>query len=217
MRLLTTLLLLFPASAGAEPVPTCVRKTAEDAYREPASLKALRACHKKTFERFTADYEVRHGDLPPDEIVEAWQEAQRAEVRDFMERHPHRSVTEGESRGRVQGTDGAALRDLGEDLWKSSEEGRKGITPEMAADILNFITDQQGSVSREMSNLLIAVQRDGAQLTEDTVRQLKAASRKAAAAGLDLGVDEQTKDFLLKEESKSKKAGPRPAEPAAAD
>ena len=65
-----------------------------------------------------------------------------------------------------------------------------------------------------MSNLLIAVQQDGAQLSEDTVRQLKEAAKKADASGLDLGVQPDIKEFLLRVDSKKEHSAPIPA-PAA--
>jgi hypothetical protein len=223
--LLGLALLSWTALAAAAPFPSCVKQTSETTYREPASLRDLLDCQKKKLDRFAANYEAQHGDVPSDETIEAWQELQRGEVRGFIERHPERSVMEGDAhararaakpgreKGRQSKAGGRDLEALQRDLWEKSDQGRKGITPEMAADIVNAITDQQGFVSRDMSDLLISVQQDGAQLSEESMRQLKEAARKADAAGLDLGVEPGIKESLLHVDSKKDHPVPAPAAP----
>jgi len=88
-------------------------------------------------------------------------------------------------------------------LWEKSDEGRKGITPEMAQDIVNAIKDQQGSVSPEMTRLLESLQKDGATLSKDTFRQLQDAARKAKGAGLDLGVKPEIEQSLLQDQDET--------------
>lgn len=202
MRLWAALLLL-PTLAAAEPFPSCVRKTAKNGYREPASLQALLDCQQKKLDSFIADYAAKQDDDPSDETVERWRELQRGEVRDFIKRHPERSVVEGpdgpgEPSGKKGGTQSADLKALQQELWEKSDGGEKGITPEMAQLIVKKILDQQGYMSKEMTDLLNSVQKDGANLSDGTVRQLKEAARQADTDGLDLGVQPDVKEFLLK-------------------
>jgi hypothetical protein len=91
-----------------------------------------------------------------------------------------------------------SLDALQRDLQAKSDQGRKGITPEMAAEIVDTLMKQQGSVSPDMSELLNALQKDGASLSGDTFRRLQDAARKADASGLDLGVSPDIKESLLK-------------------
>jgi len=198
--------LLLAASAGAEPFPSCAQKS-KRGYREPASLQALLDCQQKKLDRFMSDHEAKRGELPSEETVERWRELQRAEVRSFIRRHPDRSVREGPesvdapSRKKARGKT-ADLKGLQEGLWEDSSHGREGVTAAMAKRIVKTIQDQQGYVSQEMADLLSALQKDGPNLSEETVRQLKEAARQADADGLELGVKPEIKEFLLERESR---------------
>jgi hypothetical protein len=207
-------------AAAAQTTPTCVKKTSKTSYQEPADLKALLKCQRRKMVRAAADYEAQNGDAPSDATLEGWQELQRREVRDFIRRHPDRSVLKGPAASPAQAAetepaqDGAAkssdqdLQALEKDLWGKSDQGRKGITPEMAQEIVNTLMKQQGSVSPDMAGLLDAVQKDGANLSGDTVRRLQEAARKADAAGLDLGVPVNVRKTLLEGELEKGQTAP---------
>lgn len=198
MRLLLAFFLL-PALAAAGPSPSCVQKS-KKGLREPATLQALLDCHKKKLDVLVTDYEEKHGDGPSDEAMEAWEERQREEVRDYIRRHPERSVREGPAEapsGKKAAGKSAELEGLQKELWEDSDEGRRGVTPAMAKKIVKAIEGQQGYVSQEMADLLEALQKDGANLSDASMRKLKEASRQADADGLDLGVNADLKDYLL--------------------
>ena len=208
--------------AAAEITPACVRKTAKTAYQEPADLKALLGCQKRKLSRCVLDYQTRQGSPPPDETLELWQELQRREVRDFIRRHPDRSVLGGDSASAAQtkpGQGGAekssdrGLEALRQDLLEKSDQGRKGITPDMAQEIVNMLMKQQGSVSGDMSDLLNAVQKDGPNLSADTFLRLQDAARKADASGLDLGVSPDIRESLLRGDSPRGQPAPASAAP----
>jgi hypothetical protein len=203
---------LVPAAAGAESFPACVKRTSESTFREPANLQLLFECQKKKLARFISNHQAQHGDLPSDETVARWEELQRGEVQDYISRRQGASVLERAPAAPAAKNPGKAKKgdSLKRSLERQSEGGRKGITPEMAQEIIDHITDQQGFISRDMAALLVLVRRDGADLSEDTVRELKAAARQADAAGLDLGVESDIRDFLLKKEEKeeAKPSGP---------
>ena len=198
-------------AAAAQTSPACVSKTSTATYQEPADLKALLGCQKKKLARCAADYEARHGDLPSDDTVERWRELQRREARDFIRRHPDRSVMAGDPPAdarSAQTKPGQDLKALQQDLWEKSDQGRKGITPEMAEEIVNTLMKQQGSVSGDMADLLNAVQKDGPDLSGETFLRLQDAARKADASGLDLGVPPDIKESLLRGESKKDQPAP---------
>ena len=90
-------------------------------------------------------------------------------------------------------------------LWEKSDQGRRGVTPDMAKDIVDSIMAQQGYVSPDMGELLDAVQKDGPKLSDDTFLKLQSAAREAKAAGLELNIKPETERSLLnyKPESKS--------------
>ncbi|MDD5627759.1 MAG: hypothetical protein PHU21_01750 [Elusimicrobia bacterium] len=205
---------------AAETPPVCVRKTAKAAYQEPADLKALLSCQKKRLARSESDYRARHGSAPSEAALERWREHQRGEARDYIRRHPDRSLIEGEpepaERGPKAEPESAErspkagprkseaqmlpeqdLKTLQQHLLEKSDQGRKGITPEMAQEIIGTLQKQQGSVSPDMQELLKAVQKDGANLTGATFRRLQDAARQAESAGLDLGAPPDVKEALL--------------------
>ena len=119
--------------------------------------------------------------------MERWRELQRSEVRDFIRRHPDRSV--GRDRGPASRPGRRAalspqdLDALRQDLLEKSDQGRKGITPEMAAEIVNTLMKQQGSVSNDMTDLLNAVQKDGPNLSGDTFLRLQECRTKSRCLG----------------------------------
>jgi hypothetical protein len=204
------LALLLQAPASAATPSACVVKTSSSTYQEPASLRALLDCQKKKMAHLAANYQKQHRQEPSDETVSQWEERQRAEVRAFLQRHPNlATLDEGNAsddqaekpqpQGKSGKTDAVDMETLKQDLWEKSDQGRNGITPDMAQEIIGAITGQQGFVSPDMTALLDAVQKDGAKLTDDTVNQLKAAAQKATASGLDLGVQPDIQKFLLQQ------------------
>jgi len=213
MRLLI-LFLFLPLSAAAEAFPSCVTKTSSGTYREPASLQALLDCQKKKLGRFASAYEELNGKAPGPEVEERWQERQRGEVRDFLARHPKLATVERKGVGAAKAkaadpageTSAPQAQDAGTDalrksLWEKSDDGRKGVTPEMAKEIVDYLTQQQGSVSPDMAALLEAVQKDGPELTDGTMRKLQDAARKAKDSGLDLETKPEIEQLLLNKES----------------
>jgi len=211
------LLLQTAALASFRP---CLPAAAKSSIPEPASLQALLDCQKNNLDRLVSDYQTQHGSAPSEATVEGWRERQRREARDFTRRYPERSVMTGQAsqdspdaapEPKHNGTPkigGKDLDALQQDLWKKSDQGRKGVTPEMAQEIISVIMQEQGSVSPDMAALLQAVQKDGADLTGDTVRLLQDAARKADAEGLDLEVKPDIKEFLLHGELQSGSAPP---------
>lgn len=208
--MLAALLALALPAAASSTVAACVKKTPKG-YDEPKTLSALLKCQER----------ARGGKA----ASEAALEAQRAEVRDYLSRHPERaSVDEGpaakkpdrpvpekvraqraasdramkKNAERLPEGDRAAYEALAGDLWSLSGDGEKGLTPEMAKEIVGYLQKQQGGVSVEMRGLLESLSKDGAKLSDGSVRQLKKAARDAKAEGLELGVaDEGMEAWLL--------------------
>jgi gas vesicle protein len=202
MRLLL-LLLAVTASATEAPGP-CVKKT-KKSFAEPATLGALMSCQKKKLSEASAAYKAKKGTDASEALVEQWQERQLGEAHEYLNRHPDRAPAEkaaekGTAKTEETGDSKISDKDmdaLGRELKEMSNGGKNGITPEMAQKVNDYLMKNQGSVSPEMQKLLDATQKDGANLTKDTVDQLKDASQKAKGEGLELGVDKKTEDFLL--------------------
>jgi hypothetical protein len=220
MLLLWTFLWLHLGAAAAETGPVCVKKISQTTYQEPADLKALLVCQKKTLAHCAADYETRHEDLPPDETLENWREMQRREAQDFLRRHPEGASLPGKKAAQADpGQDGTGnprppdLQALQQDLWEKSDQGRKGITTDMAQEIVNLLIKQQGTVSADMSDLLGAVLKDGTNLSDDTFHRLQDAARKAEASGLDLGLSSDMKESLLQDKPTPEQPTPSKAPP----
>lgn len=209
-------LLVLAAAAHAAGLAPCVRK-AKSGYDEPKTLPALLRCQER----------ARAGKEASEEALEL----QRAEVRDYLARHPERASADeppaskpadpdaglspavkaqkARSRRAVKANaerlpegDRAAYEGLSEGLWAMSGDGEKGLTPEMAKEIVGYLQKQQGGVSAEMSGLLQSLTKDGAKLSHGSVRRLKKAARDAKGEGLDLGVaDEGMERWLLDPET----------------
>ena len=210
----TTALLLSALLAAAlaadqtpKSMPVCVRPT-KTGFDEPKTLHGLLACQEKGRAALGGDDAAR----------DALDDLQRDETRRYLARHPDRADSgAGEkapsekvaaqkvrSRAAVQTNaqrlpeaDRQGLQDLNEALWKMSGDGELGLTPAMAKEIAGYLGKQQGGVSAEMSALLGSLEKDGAKLTDGSVRQLKKAARDAKGEGLELGVEPGMEKWLL--------------------
>ncbi len=209
LPLALALLCALQLPAAAKSPLACVVKISSAAYHEPQTLRALLDCQNKKLGNAVASYTKRQGQAPSEDTHGQWADRQRAEVRGYLRRHPDRATLQEKSSAAPQAGAGSGkqpdntdLDALRQSLWAESDEGRKGVTPQMAQDIIRAITAQQGSVSPDMTKLLDAVQKDGAALSDDTVSQLKAAARQANVSGLDLGVKPDIQEFLLKDDGK---------------
>lgn len=213
------LLLSVAVFAQADPVPTCVKKT-KQGYDEPKTLAGLLRCQEK----------ARAG-RPADEAVT---DAQQAEARAYLARHPERASSGDEglkpevaaqkkrsqqavaaNAVRLPEADREAYQGLSDKLWEMSDDGEKGLTPDMAKEIAGYLQKQQGGVSVEMRALLGSLEKDGAKLSHGSVRKLKKAARDAKGEGLDLGVaDEGMEQWLLNPETDPKpgEKGPYPGQ-----
>lgn len=228
-RAIVAALLLFPAAASAESSPLCVKKVGGK-LQEPPSLAALTQCHERAFASASESFESKTGSAPSDSLKERWHDEQRAEVQRYLARYPERASMdpsdssnapwdiEEKARGSDPGEAAEGrlpprrhtgeLGELERTLHEKADGGRKGITPDMAKDIVDFLSKKQGSVSPEMELLLDAVKKDGAKLTPGTINRLKSAAQKAKGAGLELGIDKNTESFLLDPTPEEEPAGP---------
>ena len=191
--------------SAALPAP-CVRRT-KAGYDEPKSFAGLLRCQER----------ARAGQA----VTEAGSDAQQAEARDYLARHPERADAADENgmarlkpevaaqkkrsaqaaaanAARLPAGDQEALQDLNDKLWKMSANGELGVTPDMAKEIVGYLQKQQGGVSVEMDGLIKSLSKDGAKLSDGSVLKLKKAARDAKGEGLDLGIaDEGMEQWLL--------------------
>lgn len=199
MPALLAFLLVLPASPApaAERWPACVKKTAKG-RREPPTLDALLECQDRSRAVLR-----RRGAAPVE--MDRFDDFQRRETRDYLSRHPRRATLRSEpaedseppprpARGEAAGKGFDALKSS---LSEKAGDGGAGITPAMARDITEYLRREQGGMSGEMSALLNSLQRDGADLSDESALRLKKAARKAKAAGLDLGVEPGMERWLL--------------------
>jgi len=112
-------LFLAPAAHAAAPYPPCVKKT-KAGFSEPATLQALLACQEKQRTRFTGSAR----NPPSPQAVEGFGEFQRAEVRDYLSRHPRRADA-GEDDGGAA-TEAAAGRVAGVGAGAAPGSGKTG-------------------------------------------------------------------------------------------
>lgn len=193
---------------SASLVVTCVIALSTGTYKEPSSLDAMRDCHQKKIEQASAAYVQKKKVVPSPELIEAWEDIQREETRAYLARHPDlASISTGDTRvdtgdaGEPGGSESSSVnKDLENKLWEKSDGGKKGVTPEMAQDIIAHLKAQQkGEVSPEMMSLLDSLSKDGPNLTEGSMKKMRAAARKAKASGMDLGVDPEIEKSLLED------------------
>jgi hypothetical protein len=89
------------------------------------------------------------------------------------------------------------LASLKASLGEKSDHGKKGVTKEMAGDIRKMLQEKQGGVSPDMERLLNLTSRDGANLTTETMQELRKAGKEAKGQGLDLGISPDAERQLL--------------------
>ncbi|MBI4679470.1 MAG: hypothetical protein HY748_18000 [Elusimicrobia bacterium] len=238
---LTLALILIPLAVAAwAAFPSCVSK-GQDGYEEPATLRALLDCQGKAQEYYRSrggakrdrfddfqksevrQYLARHPDradagaapaedsgkphadrqAQADEPAKASPDAAEQKERALKAAKANASRLE---EGRQAGYEG-----LNKKLWEMSDDGRAGVTPAMAEEIVKRLQDQQGGVSVEMRSLLDALQKDGGKLSDGSMLKLKGAARDAKAGGLDLGVGADVEKWLLDPETDPKATEAQPS------
>lgn len=200
--------MLLASPAAAKTSLSCVVMKSGGRYQEPATLSALVKCQQDKLASAAANYKAKN-DLPaPDSVMDNWQDTQRDEVRAYLSRHPDRASLDNASAGSApEGKETSAAKGpssndpgvdtLGKKLQAESNGGKDGVTPQMTQQINDYLQQHQGSVSPDMQQLLNDVQKDGPNLTPETVSKLKDAAQQAHGQGLDLNTDQKTQDFLL--------------------
>lgn len=215
------LVILTAVIGAAEPVVTCVERKGAS-YKEPQTLAALRRCHQERIAaaRSTAKTE------PTGDVLDRWDDLQRAEVADYLSRNPDRA-TMSEEKWRPEPRETAYSRqkdsdlpdqeavsravkdaearkedggDIEKSLWEKTDGGKKGITPDVAKELIKHIRAQKEQpVGPETLDLLDSLYTDGPNLSDSTVEKLRGAARKAKASGMSLGVDSETEYELLRD------------------
>ena len=207
------IVLALTAALGITAHAACVTKLPSGGYDEPLTAEGLRAC--QSMERSTlvdemfASKKVGKAQAAALKKLDA---SHHKEESDFTARHPELAklplaepMTEEPAARKSPKAKGeaAAAQDteaLRDKMLESSDNGRKGITPEMAAALRADIMAKQGYVSPDMEDLLQSTSRDGANLRTSTMVKLQKASRQAHGAGLDLKTDKDTEKTLLEED-----------------
>jgi hypothetical protein len=191
------LLLASVASAKTSGPEACVKRT-KSGYDEPATWAALRDCQDKALEKFVS----AHRDMSDAEAAKA-DDFQRAEVQDYLKRHPDRAGDSGGGGVSVMpsGPPAAAedpdIAELQTTLNKEAGDGKNGLTPQMAGQIADFLQKKQGGESQDMQDLLQSLKRDGGNLSDESALRLKRAARDAKQTGLELNIDPKIRDWLL--------------------
>lgn len=103
-----------------------------------------------------------------------------------------------------------ALRQLQDKLQSESDDGRKGVDPQMAKEIEDFLGKQQGGMSPDMKALVESAAKDGPDLSADTMQKLQHAARAVKAEGLDLGIKPDTEKSLLNDDFSKAPPPPQP-------
>jgi hypothetical protein len=207
-RLAPLAALLCVAPCWADGLAPCVQKSASGVI-EPATLAALRDCQDTNL----AAYEKAHPNLSDDE-ADRLDDIQRAEVREYLSRHPSRAaLSEPPAAGNdlklpapsgrstppaAPGTQIDGLDALTATLAQEGGNGSQGITPQMAQQIADYLNKQQGGMSADMSALLSSLQKDGPNLSDESALRLKQAARAAKAQGINLNLpDPKVEQWLL--------------------
>lgn len=223
------LALLASSPAAAQEFTSCVRKT-ETGTAEPATVAALLLCQESA--RKSAAREASQPGAAAPQGLAAFQEA---ELKDYLSRHPDQAPKLEKAReeakekaaglarsaaavaanaARLPAADAEKLQRLNEAIVKDSGGGARGLTPEAAKAIADYLREQQGGASVEMNDLLEALQADGPKLKDETMNKIKRAARAARAAsgeGFDLGVDADLQKWLLDPATDPGAAPSRPA------
>lgn len=177
----------------------CVAKLPDGRFKEPPTLSKLLDCQQAKLLKVAAVDQ------------EEFQDKQREEVRLYLERHPDRAsvdVVEPENQETPEEATKAKAEAAGleKSLWDKSEGGKKGVTPEMAKQALEYIKGKQkGEVSPEMLDLLSSLTKDGEKLSDESMGKLRDAALKAKKSGMNLGLEPEMEEAILQ--------GPPPKSP----
>ncbi|MBI3298490.1 MAG: hypothetical protein HYZ75_10025 [Elusimicrobia bacterium] len=117
------LLAIFLVPASAADLPPCVRRT-KQGVDEPRTLQGLLGCQEKSRGRYRA---------ADDAAAEAFGEFQRAEVRDYLARHPERATTDSPETAKAPARPS----------WD-----QKGLTPEVAGQKRRSMEAVQNNAQR---------------------------------------------------------------------
>lgn len=196
--------LLLASACWADGPAPCVQKTAGGVI-EPATLADLRDCQDKNL----ASYEKAHPSLSDDES-DRLDDLQRAEVRDYLSRHPERASmsapasspapakTSAPASVSAPAPDAGGLDALAAALKQEAGNGSQGLTPQMAQQIADYLNREQGGMSSDMQALLDSLKKDGGTLSDESALRLKQAARAAKAQGLELNLpDPKVEQWLL--------------------
>jgi len=216
---LALLLLAGPAAAAG-----CVGADPEGAD-DPATAEAFQACQAKQRKAFIKSVTGRTGRAPTEAALERFDDRARAEAATYFSRHTQtgddpspapaaaEKASDHVSVEKAGGADAKDVDALKAAMVEKSEGGKKGVTPEMADDMRKFLEQRQGSVSPDMERLLQSTSRDGANLTQGTMQQLRGAAKQAKGQGLDLGIDPSMEKALLHDDLEPAPGAPKPGEP----
>lgn len=199
------LLLAALLSSWARAFPVCFDPKAAP-EKAPESMDALRVCQGKKRAAFVKNLKRKPGKDVPPAVLERLDAFQRKEAGAYAATH-----TEGEEpTADAEKPKDGDLGDLKELLRQQSDDGKRGVTPEMAREIIGNLEAKQGFVSPEMQDLLKHLSADGSRLSHASVRRLKTATQAAKKEGLDLGVPADIEKFLLEsaEETPDDPTGP---------
>lgn len=175
------ILLALPASA--QKIPACVSEKSK-----PGSFDALISCQARKKRAFIRRYRKENASSPPPELLDYLEASQKKERANFT----------------VPSQNDKDVKDLKAYLQEKSDGGKKGVTPEMADTVRQTLRQKQGGVSPEMDRFLNSVQKDGVDLTPETMDQIKGAAQQAHGAGLDLNVSPDMEKTLLNGQKEAK-------------
>lgn len=193
---MTLLLLLALACQAAEPspakkellpagpalkLPACVRKL-KPGIREPKTFDALMDCQFAKRKDFIEALKASRKRGPTAEEYDRFDDFQRKEARDYLKRHPAEPAPA--EKPAAKASTEQSLSAIQEFMERKSENGRKGITPEIAQALTDYLKAAQGGVSPEMASLLEDLSQDGPRLRHKTMYKLKRAAREADAEGV---------------------------------
>lgn len=217
MSVPTLLALLLVIPARATKFPDCAREGKPP--RDKPFLQDVLDCQEKARTDFT-EKKRRTGQEPTPEELDALDQHQRKEVRDYISRNddvgtvaqtpasqPEDDAPKaaGGKLGGLSDTDlrrvsrkqAQGLRELQRRIHERAADGQGGVTPQSVRDIEEFLLRRQGHISPEMAELLRGVEKDGGTLSDDTMKRLSEAAKAAKSEGLDLGIDPQIEKGLL--------------------
>lgn len=215
-HLLLVAALTVPVSA--QKPPDCIHVSPKSA-RYKADLDAVRDCQEKARQKMIDDARSKGKPLSSEKLDQI-DDQLRAQVREFMAKSgavikggprsgPALGAVTDEDLERVSPKEAAEIEGLENRLRSAAGDGKDGITPAMARDIIDSLTKEQGFINQDMKDLIDSVARDGGKLTPETMKKLQDAGRAAKAAGLDLNIDKNVeKDLLEHDFDKDRKEKP---------